>query len=467
MISLFIKYFPYILIFYFIIRSIKEPVFLIGIPFLLFFKQSLFFDKVRFLRFQGMLINLDKIFLVWLIIVWLIFFSRSLIQIDFKLKRWNKIKRPNWLDWLIIGLIIITCIDFVVVLNSSVIDEGVNDEFITLMALFIGFFIFKNIFSHIEIISLKKFLYSVVIINSIASLLYFIHHGLHVDLYDYPEYMEEFMHGENLTRNLWTMPVLWFFSISYLIINLKEKPWFYITLLIINFLGIFLSYTRSFLVIGIFVIAMYYFFNVIKRGNFISLIKYGIIIITAGFIFFFGMSKIVPASTKFFLDRFTELKENPRDEKSNDMIFRFRQTGEVINSMNDNKKTFGYGPVTSVQEPKVDFMEEVTADMVWTEVVFRWGFAGLGLFILLYIVSLILSFRLFINNNGLISKLGLLFFLTILATILEGFVMWTFLCPGRLAMGFWYFGVLSALTGFGEGRSQQFNRSENQYATLS
>jgi hypothetical protein len=212
---------------------------------------------------------------------------------------------------------------------------------------------------------------------------------------------------------------------------------------------------------------MYYFFNVIKRGNFISLIKYGIIIIIAGVIFFFGMSKIVPASTKFFLDRFTELKANPTDEKSNDMIFRFRQTSEVINSMNVNKRTFGYGPVTSQQEPKVDFMEEVTADMVWTEVIFRWGYAGMILFILLYIASLILSFRLFINNNGLISKLGLLFLLTILASILEGFVIWTFLCPDRLAMGLWYFGVLSALAGFKQEKINEFKKFPNQYAAFS
>jgi len=113
--------------------------------------------------------------------------------------------------------------------------------------------------------------------------------------------------------------------------------------------------------------------------------------------------------------------------------------------MDPVKVLFGYGSVTETQSPFVKFVNIATADMGWAEVVFRWGYLGLALFILLYIGSIIKAFFLFMRTEGVISKLSLVFLLTIVSQVIEGITSFTIMHPSRFPLALWYFGILSAL----------------------
>ncbi|MGV8962754.1 MAG: hypothetical protein ACOH2V_05175 [Candidatus Saccharimonadaceae bacterium] len=353
----------------------------------------------------------------------------------------------NILDYYIIGLIIISFIGLGVVLNEYYIVENVFDEFFTLFSLFLGFFIIKDVVRHTEADVLAKFLFSLVIINSIASGLFFIHQGLHKGIYTTSqenEYLSLVVDGVVITRTFWFMPILWFFSISYLLVFIKKNTILKIILLGINLLGIYISYTRSFLTISVLLFILYSLLTGFKNKNFGKAIKSMLLISIAGFALFIAVSSFMPASTKYFIGRFKELDE-PSSTKSNNLTYRFFRTGKVIKHIEQGKALFGYGSVTETQNAYIKIMDAVTADMAWTEVVFRWGFLGLVLFILLYVSSIIKAFFLFLKTEGIVSQLALLLLLTIVSQMVEGFTSFGIMSPNRFALGLWYFGILSAL----------------------
>lgn len=437
---------------YFLYRTLKDPIFLMGIPFLMFLRSSIFFESVEIFRIPFRSIesidrNPDITLLVWMIIFWIIFRIRSenYPMLNNKIK--IDIKSFSILDYSIVGLIVITVVGFGMVLKEYVVLDQVYDKFIVLLSLFVGFWIIRDTCSRVEINVLDKFLYNIVLVNSLASGLYFIHQGLHISIYSSAtnEYLVTFFEGQVITRTFWFMPVLWFFSISYLLAMRRKKTIIDILLIGINVLGIYISYTRSFLMIAILIFFVYFLLTGYKEkslGNSIKNILLGSIAAIAVFV---AVSSFLPASTNYFLSRFKELEDQPATVQSNNLVYRFYKTERVIDRMNTSKRLFGYGSVTEKQNPFVKVVDGATADMGWAEVVFRWGFIGLVLFVLLYIGSMIKAFFLFLRTDGLVSQLSLMLLLTLISQVIEGFTSYTIMSPSRFAMALWYFGILSAL----------------------
>jgi hypothetical protein len=160
------------------------------------------------------------------------------------------------------------------------------------------------------------------------------------------------------------------------------------------------------------------------------------------------ISKILPASTEYFLSRFTELGQTSATSGPNNIEFRFQMTGLIVESMDESKKILGMGSVTENQESWVRPMRATTADMVWTGVIFRWGYVGLMLFILLYILSGISALNFFMKTEGILADLALLFLVYIISQVIESFFSWTFMSGHGFATGLWYFAMFSALIGF-------------------
>jgi membrane-associated HD superfamily phosphohydrolase len=122
-------------------------------------------------------------------------------------------------------------------------------------------------------------------------------------------------------------------------------------------------------------------------------------------------------------------------------------TDIIISSIDDNDKILGMGSVTENQISWIPAMDLATSDMVWAGVIFRWGFIGFILFILLYVFSLTNAFFFYLKSEGVLSDLALMFILFIISQIIEGFVSWTFMSAHGFATGLWYFAMLSALLG--------------------
>ena len=425
-------------------RSLKEPFYLLGIPFLLYMRNSIFFENVIIFAIPGRL-NPDILFISWMIIIWILVRNWNVLPFISKIDNSHKIQRSNVVDYFIIGLMVISIFGFIMVSHEYTIVDNVFIEFYTLFSLFLGYFLVKDIVSRFRPELLADFLFSVVLVNSLASCLFILHQGLHFPIYQYEEYLAETFQGVVITRSFWFAPILCGFSIAYLLVFKKSKSLFIIILIIINLLAIFITYTRSSIITIIFIILLYYLLNGIKNND-ISLIVKNIIIISAlGVFLFFIVSYFLPANTNFFLERFKELDNKSSTSGPNNLTFRFERTGGVFEKVELDKALLGYGPVTDTQMPFVEIMRAITSDSVWAGVIFRWGYLGLLFFISVYVISLVKAFYLFIKSDGLLSSFGLFFFLILTVEAIGSFISCAFMSPNRFGLGLWYFGMLSAL----------------------
>ena len=432
---------PYLLVLFFLFKANKHPLFLLGIPFLMFMSNSIFFENAKPFHIPGSLY--DQLIFIWLVIVWLV--SKTFSENKFRKKINNN--RLSIIDYCVIFLIIISVIGLVSVIdNYYPFTTGILEEFWIEVSLFLSYFIIKNWISSNKPEVIVSFLYTLVLVNSLASILFILHQGLHFNVYLGEEYMSESFQGQEITRSFWFMPQFLFLSIAFLLVFTKKYSFVSIALLLVNLLAIIISYTISSLIIAILILIIYFVLNGLKSGKLATAIKNMIIYALLGMTGVFIMSRFMPANTNFLLSRISEHTNSQYTEKEpNDMDVRFTNTANVISKIDRDKKLLGMGPVTEDQATKVVEMQANTADVAWSGVIFRWGFIGLALFVLIYIFSSFQAFNFFMKSEGIISDLALMLLIYIISQFIESFVSWTFLSGHGLAIGLWYFAVLSAI----------------------
>jgi len=127
------------------------------------------------------------------------------------------------------------------------------------------------------------------------------------------------------------------------------------------------------------------------------------------------------------------------------MEVRFTNTRLMISKIDRDKIFLGMGPVTEYQSPKVTEMKGNTADIAWSGVIFYWGFLGLSIFVLIFLFSSFQAFNFFMKFDGVTSDLALMLLLFIISQFIDSFDSWTFLSAHGVAVGLWYFALMSAL----------------------
>jgi hypothetical protein len=431
---------PYLLVLFFLYKANKQPLFLLGIPFLMFMSNSIFFENAKPFQIPGSLY--DHLIFIWLILLWLL--SKTFFK-----NRFNGItnNRLNFIDFCVISLIIITITGLIrAIIGYYPIITGIVEEFWIEISLFASYFIIKNWISSNKPEVVVNFLYVLVLVNSLASCLFILHQGLHFTVYTGEEYMSDTFQGQQITRSFWFMPQFLFFSIAFLLVFTKKYSFVSIGLLLINLLAIIITYTISSLILSILILIIYFVLNGLKNGRLAASVKNMLVYAILGMAGVFIMSRFMPANTNYLLSRISEHTESQYTQKEpNDLDVRFTNTANVISEIDRDKKLLGMGPVTKFQSTKVVEMQANTADIAWSGVIFRWGFIGLSIFILMYILSTFHAFNFFMKSEGVVSDLALLVLLVIISQFIECFVSWTFLSGHGFAIGLWYFAILSAL----------------------
>ena len=434
---------PYLFILYFVVKGIKEPFYFLGIPFLMFMSESIFFEGVKIFKMPGSLFY--ALMFIWLVLLWIV--SIVITRKEDRDEISNTF-RFNILDYFIMGLLVISFAGLTYTLIKYSDIKDVLKEFIALLSLFASYFIIKKWSSQNKPELLVKFLYSLVIINSIASFLFVLHQGLHLNIYHSEEFSAEIFQGEEITRSFWFMPQFLPFSVAFLLVFKDKKYFIFYLLLSVNLLAVFISYTRSSVINSLVIFLLYLLLTGLKKGRIGFVIKNVLLYGIFGVFGLLILSKVFPANAKYLMNRFTELSETSVTSGPNNMQYRFIMTKIIVSDINENMKLFGMGPVTENQDPLVDPMRKSTADLVWTGVIYRWGFVGLVLFICLYIFSLMKGYSYYLESQNELSDLALFFILFIVSQMIESFVSWTFMSGHGFAIGLWYFAMLSALLGF-------------------
>jgi hypothetical protein len=441
---------PYLFLLYFAFKSLKNPLFLLGIPFLFVMGNSIFLDTAKIFHTPGKY-GSSLLQFIWMMVLWII--SKMILQKKYELN-FNKSNLASLIDYCIIALAIITVIDYLRIIPIYPIDTDIGKEFFIDISLFIGYFLIKNWVINSNEKEIEEFLFSIVTINAIASVLFILHQGLHYQIYLVEdEQMTAVEHGQLITRTFIFFPQFLTFSIIFSLNMMKKKTVISLIFIVINLLVIFFSYTRSLVPNLLSIIFLYFTFSGIKRRSFKTILKnifiYSALLIFGAIILF----KVFPVNAAYFNDRFSELSEKKSSfDEDDNLRYRFKHTNEVISKIDGNNQFFGMGPVTSNQLSVVDDMVAATYDMVWAQVIFRWGFIGLLLFVVLYCLSGILSFRLYMNSEGIISDLSLVFLIFIISQIIESIFSFTFLSDRGISTGLWYFAMLMGLLGINRSK---------------
>ena len=431
---------PYLILLFFIIKGNKQFFFFLAVPFLIFMSNSIFFENVKPFQMPGSLQNI--LIFIWLFLLWLL----SKIVTKQKVENHPYYNKLNATDLCIVALLIISTVGLIRTVTSHYpLIQGVIQEFFLETSLLFAYFIIKDWFSSSKTDIIVEFLYAIVLVNSLSALLFLLHQGFHFNIYTTEEYLSESFDGQEITRSFWFMPQFLFFSVAFLLVFKRKYP-FSMPLLIINLSAIIITYTISAIIITALIITLYFLLAGLKDGRLGStignLFKYAIMAI-AGFLL---MWKLLPANINYLISRVSEHTESEYTIKEqNDMEVRFTNTRLMISKIDRDKIFLGMGPVTEYQSPKVTEMKGNTADIAWSGVIFYWGFLGLSIFVLIFLFSSFQAFNFFMKFDGVTSDLALMLLLFIISQFIDSFDSWTFLSAHGVAVGLWYFALMSAL----------------------
>lgn len=431
---------PYSLLGIFLVKGFRKPIYFLGVSFLMYMSESIFFENVKIFQVPGRILPVLK--MIWMIIFWLLPFIFQL-YIGRGIKRSRQI--AGTLDYLIIVLVFTTIVGLSVTLMTYPVTTGLIMEFFVLLSLFVGYFIIRDWSFSCKPEVLKGFLLSLVMVNTLSAVFYILHQGAGLGIYDIEEYIEEIFGGERITRSFWFMPQFLFFSIAYLLVFRADRPLIYTVMLIINLGAVFITYSRSTLIVSLFLIVFYFIILGFKENRIGYIIKNIVLYMVIAAIGLIAVIKIFPTNAQYFQDRFRELTEERSPYQINSLEYRIERTAGVVESIDAGKIIFGMGPVTEDQEPSVPAMKSITSDMVWTGVAYRWGLIGFVVFILLYVYAFLKSYKIFVKSTGLISLMALMFMIILVSQFLEGITSWTFLSGHGYATGLWYFAMVAVL----------------------
>jgi hypothetical protein len=284
--------FPYVLVLFFIVKGIKDPLYFLAIPFLMFMSESIFFEGVKIFKMPGSLAY--ALAFIWLIVLRLV----SIVLTGNKVKDVEIYdQRINELDYCILVLVLVTIIGFgMTILNYSVLTDVIK-QFIVLISMFVCYFIVKNWTANNKPELLVNFLYSLVVVNTFASFFYILHQGLQLNFYNLEEYSTEVFQGQQITRTFWFMPQFLPFSIAFLLVFREKKSYAFYLLLVINLMAVIISYTRSSVINAAMIFLMYFILVGIKKGSIGLVLKRIFLFGALGVLGLLIMSKVLPANT--------------------------------------------------------------------------------------------------------------------------------------------------------------------------
>lgn len=433
---------PYALAFYFIFKALKDPIFILGIPFLMTVRESIFFERATLFYKPGSWgPNLNM--LTWLIVSWI--YIRFVAKPRIVASASQDTGKKNFvtlMDFVVCLLLVLSVMNLISNLAEYGDTPGMIAEAADYVSLLIGYFFLKSIFIHSHEESLIRFLDAIVFIITISSLFFILHQGLGFTIYQGGEYLVTTFAGGTISRTFWFMPIYMPFAFVYCL-SKGRFTLVNITLMLVNAAGIFFSYTRSAVFGLVLVTSLYYVLVGIKQKRKLRAIWRYLILGSVVFIGMYLAESLVPAKYAYFSDRLEDLALNPQ---KNNFTYRLDQGELFLARLGSEQFIFGSGFLSQTDNPIVAFADLKTSDMVWVGVVFRWGVVGLSLFGLIFVISLVKTHKMFSDFYGPLSYLALLLFLLVLDQLAEGFASWTFLHPDRFPMGLWYFGLASALS---------------------
>src|SRR6266540_4090384 len=178
---------PVLILIFIAVKVNKNPLFLLGIPFLMIMNDALFVDKIRILSIPGSW-GRANIGLIWLIFVWVVFMRFKKGRI-YNWKKFDNIPGIFGKQKLELGDILVLLLLFLVIVNiirSLRYDDigRVLYQASSIGSMLIGYFFIRGIVANSTHDQVLDFFEFIIGINLVASLLYLLPHIFIISTYN-------------------------------------------------------------------------------------------------------------------------------------------------------------------------------------------------------------------------------------------------------------------------------------------
>jgi hypothetical protein len=435
---------PWALLAAFAAAAFKWRIFLLGIPFLMLMGASVFFDTMKPFQIPGRWEDNDRL-LVWLCLVWLLasgrLIARHVSEQPESVVRPASALLPEELAVVALG---------VLVLGHAVADALAGGDFagsagraLGMLSMVVGYFLIRDIVGRAPRREVIMFLGALVAANVVATLLFILHQGLHVSVYTLTEYQTILYGGRVLTRTFTFAPPFVVLTISFVLARRRWTPMWSLVLAI-TLAGVWVSYTRIWLVVFVVILALALLLRELKEPAGSRLLKRVLVLAVAGLSLFWISMIVLPTETRYFQERLAGLQDATGGTSDTSLLDRSQFLSRTIAIVRADDVLFGLGYPQASQTPEAGQVRLWGADMAWITVIYRLGLAGVVVFVVILIGYGMRAAQLFIRGSGDREYLGLLFLLAIVATALSTATTWAFMQQGALPMGLWLFAFLAA-----------------------
>lgn len=430
---------------YFVWKALSMRVFLLGLPFLMYMGESMFFDRVK-IFWMPQRLGASTMIMFWLVVVWVI--SMDLLLPAGERRSARRLFGPSLR---LPEEVVLAAFSGTIVLAVIVSVVRFGDAFGVLgqaggwLYLPLGYLLVRGIVAMAPTSDVIRLLHALVVVNAGAAVLYIANQALHLPIYDVGSASGiSVFQGLAIVRGFAYYPQLLLLTLAVLFAK-PRWSWLDPLILVVNVVAIWLSYTRSWLFVALLVLGVVLFARLLKaQQTRLALRRLGgialLVIVVAA-----ALLLLLPVQSGYFVSRLSATQGPGGIGSESSFAARASFLTATYRHTSDTDALLGVGFPAAGQDSRLGAIERWSADMLWVSLVYRLGLVGVALFAALSFAYLGRAVVTFLRFSGDVEYLGLVWLGVIAGTMMGTFVSWSVANPNRLPLGLWPFAFLAAL----------------------
>ena len=311
--------------------------------------------------------------------------------------------------------------------------------------LLIGYALLRGIFCHATREDTLDFLAAIVVVDAIAGVLYVLHQGLHMSIYIATENQSIVFMGQHLTRSFYFMPQFLLLAIPYCVAR-RRLGVFWLGVLIVTLAAVWVSYTRSLLVIAFVEIVVVLGLRLVKKREAWPAVKragqiVGVVVVFGALAF-----ALLPTQSDYLLTRLHQAVSGGGPTRTTNVVSRIDSERTTYRFISSEDVWLGAGFTSTSQDPRLSQVDEMASDLVWVPTTYRLGMLGVIAVACLFVAAAWRAGRLSLSVGGEAEMLSIVLCAVIVGVFLQGFVSWTLLDPERTPVALWFLALLAGET---------------------
>jgi len=436
---------PTVLLLYFLWRSLRQRVFLLGLPFLMDMYYSVFFDRLKPFWVPSEWTAADHMML-WLVVTWAIYFDLILPGRRRSVRERRlfgpRLSAPE--EIVLVGLAAYMLFKVgTTAVRYMDLGTAIGEARIPLYV-FAGYLLLRGVLSHAGRKETVDFFAAVVVVNTIAAGLYVLHQGLGLYIYaGAVEYQYIVVDSEVLTRSFYFMPQYLPLAIAFCA---AKRKWslLWLGVLAVTLAAIWVSYTRTLVLVAVVEIVLILGVRLLKQRDAWPAVKRSLQIILVTGVFAGAAVALLPTQSAYLFSRIAETWSRGSALEDNNLQYRatwWRTTSEWLG---EDDRLLGVGFPSSAQDVRVAEVGIMAPDLVWVPTVWNLGLLGVAGLAGVFMAFAWRATSMSLTSVGEAAFLSNVLLGVTVGVFLLGFVEWTVFDPWHTPLALSFLALLTA-----------------------